>query len=218
MSEFENHTSKRAIGDVSLAAGRAATQMGWYRFAAENFASGNDVLDVGCGLGEGLKELRRKAKTAQGQEIDENLNGEGIIIGKIEQIKDKSFDVVISIDVVEHVPDDRNFVINLARIARKTLFLTTPLSALGREIWPYHIREYRPKELIDLVSDLGNVMYYKGTPSGSEIYPLKNMDFFWITDRLINNSITNIPFRAVQKLLPKKLRYNAHHAVKIDLA
>jgi len=207
---------KRKLGDVSLDAGRASTQMGWYEFIARELAPGQEVLDSGCGLGVGLREIQRTAKRATGQELDTDLKAEGILIGPLSEIPDKSFDVVVAVDVVEHVPDDQDFIDDLARIARRTVFVTTPLRVLGRELWPYHIREYRAQELLGMFRSEGRITYYQGTPTGSEIYLVKNMTFFGLEDRLINNSMSNVPFRALQKLLPKRLRYNAHHAVRLD--
>jgi SAM-dependent methyltransferase len=208
---------QRQIGDVSTDAGRAPTQIGWYRFAAQTIAHGRTVLDVGCGLGHGLAELRTTAATAMGQDLDPRLECNGIIIGDIDSIPDKSFDVVISIDVVEHVSEDAAFVRHLARVARYALFLTTPLSSYGRAIWPYHVREYRAKEFVNLMTPLGQLTYFIGSPSGTEIFRVRSMEYFWALDYLINSRIFNAPFRAAQKMLPHRLRYNAHQAVLIQL-
>jgi SAM-dependent methyltransferase len=207
----------RQTGDVTLQAGRAASQWGWYRYAAQHLAPGKSVLDAGCGLGVGLRELQQTASRAVGQELDPRLGREDVMITPLESIESKSFDVVVSIDVVEHVEDDAGFVRQLARIAREALFLTTPISARGKELWPYHVREYTPKALHELLQPLGRMEYFKGTPSGSEIYPVRNMAWFWAEDYAVNSPILNVPFRAAQKLLPRALRYNPHHGALIHL-
>jgi len=209
--------SARQVGDISVDAGRASTQIGWYRFAARQVTAGRTVIDIGCGLGTGLKELQATALKAVGQDLDPRLEREDIVISPIEDIPSKSYDVVVSVDVVEHVPEDSGFLRQLARIAKQAVFLTTPLSVLGREIWPYHIREYKAREFMALVAPVGRVTYYKGTPSGSEIYEVRNMQYFWMIDSLINSPLFNLPFRAGQKILPKRLRYNAHQAALIEL-
>ena len=43
------------------------------------------------------------------------------------------------------------------------------------------------------------------------------MAYFWTIDALINWPISNLPFRAAQKLMPRRLRYNAHHAVMVRI-
>jgi len=54
-SSRQNATYKKC-GDLTVGSGRASTQIGWYRFASE-FCVGQTVLDVGSGLGEGMKVL-----------------------------------------------------------------------------------------------------------------------------------------------------------------
>ncbi len=206
---------EKRTGDTSVQAGRAATQMGWYRFAARSIVPGCTVLDAGCGLGHGIAELRTSAADVVGQDLDSRLQGDGTIIGPIEEVPAKSYDIVVSVDVIEHVADDEAFVDELTRIARKAVFLTTPLAAYGRPLWPYHIREYRAQELLRLVRRFGEVTYFKGTPSGSEIFEVRSMACFRIVDALVNSPLSNRPFRAAQKLLPRRLRYNAHQAVLV---
>jgi SAM-dependent methyltransferase len=209
-------TAFREIGDVSVDAGRASSQMGWYRYAADHIVPGKTVLDVGCGLGNGLALLRETAKEARGQDLDPRLAQPGVIIGPPSEIPNRSYDVVVSIDVVEHVEDDTGFVRDLCRIARDTVFLTTPLSAYGRPLWPYHLREYRAREFIDLLTPLeAEMTYLIGNPSGDERYHPGR--FFWVLDGLMNNPATNILIRAAQKLLPRRLRFNAHQAAVLSL-
>jgi SAM-dependent methyltransferase len=203
----------REVGDVSVEAGRASSQMGWYRYAADNIVNGKTVLDVGCGLGSGLEALREAAKEAHGQDLDPRLKRDGVVIGPLSEIGDLSYDVVVCIDVVEHVEDDRGFIKELSRIARDALFLTTPLSCWGRKVWPYHVREYRAREFRGLLPD-GELTYMIGTPSGDERYEVRTR-WFSLLDRAINFPPTNLPVRAAQKLLPRRLRYNAHQAVLV---
>jgi methyltransferase family protein len=152
-----------------------------------------------------------------GQDLDPRLKRDDIIIAPIGAIPDKSYDVVVSIDVIEHVESDREFLRHLTRIAREAVFLTTPLSFLWREVWPYHIREYRAREFLELTQPFGRLTYYKGTPSGSEIYPVNAMRYFRALDRMMNSWIMQFPLRATQKLLPKRMRYNSHQAALIHL-
>jgi SAM-dependent methyltransferase len=213
-----NAKPAREVGDASVEAGRAASQMGWYRLAAKTIVPGRSVLDAGCGLGAELDELARTASQALGQELDPRLARDGVTIGPVEAIPDKSYDIVVSVDVVEHVPDDAAFIANLARIARIAVFVTTPLSFHGRPIWPYHIREYRASQFLHLLAPFGRLTYFIGSPSGSEIYPVRSMVYFNIIDGLVNSPVTNLPFRAFQKLLPKRLRYHAHQGALIHIA
>ena len=136
----------RKVGDESVRAGRGPSQLAWYEFAAP-LVTNKTVLDAGCGLGLGLDILKRSAKKVIGQDLDERLSHPNITITTLDKIADKSFDVVTSIDVVEHVEDDLDFVRQLARIAREFIFITTPNWTVTRCHWPYHVREYTPKQL-----------------------------------------------------------------------
>lgn len=179
---------------------------------------GRTVLDAGCGLGHGLGELRSTAAKAIGQDLDPRLKAEGILIGGLEELPAKSYDVVVSIDVIEHVGDDEAFLCHLSRIAKEMVFLTTPLSVHGRARWPYHVREYRAQEFLRIVRPFGDVTYYVGTSSGSQIFEVSHMAYFRLIDGLINSPLFNLPVRAAQKLLPRRLRYHAHQAALIRIA
>lgn len=208
--------SIRQVGDSSVEAGRGVGQMGWYRFAAQHVA-GHTVIDIGCGLGRGLALLRSVAKHASGQDLDPRLAADDVVIGPISQIADKQFDFVTCIDVVEHVNEDKQFVRDLVRIARRGVVMTTPLMVRGREIWPFHVREYTFDEFVKLCAPFGKCSFWKGTPSGDRYYPIDDVDRFKAMHRLLNNALTNVPVRAVQKLLPERSRNLAHQAVVITL-
>jgi 2-polyprenyl-3-methyl-5-hydroxy-6-metoxy-1,4-benzoquinol methylase len=100
----------RQCGDEHVLKGRKPLQMGWYELAS-SLVQGKAALDVGCGSGEGLMLLAEKADRATGLDIDERLNREGleICIQDISLLPNESFDVVVCIDVIEHVEDDRAF-------------------------------------------------------------------------------------------------------------
>ena len=81
------------------------------------------VLDVGCGLGKGTDILRRTALNADGQDLDSQLSAIGAISKPLAEFPEKSYDIVVSIEVVEHVEDPKEFILQLARIARKGFFV-----------------------------------------------------------------------------------------------
>lgn len=131
----------RPVGDESVRAGRVPTQMGWYDFA-RRFVKGKAVLDVGCGTGSGLQVLRKDAARAEGQDLDPRLAGPGVHIGTLEEIPDNSFDVITSIDVIEHVEDVDGYLGQLSRIARNGFFLSTPNCSYKR----WEPSQSRPRE------------------------------------------------------------------------
>lgn len=213
-----NHESVRPCGDTSVAAGRMPGQLPWYQFVAENIAKGKQVLDVGCGLGAGLEILERTAREVVGQDVDPRLESERIVIRDLAEFDDNSYEVVTCIDVLEHVEDDLNFVGQLARVASERIFLTTPNWTASRCKWRYHIREYTPRQLSQLLSPLGNVCPFKGTSSGDLVYPVKHP----LAYNLVNDARAWWPTAFITKcariILPDSMRIHSHIAVLVDIA
>lgn len=209
--------SHRTTGDESIDAGRGLGQMGWYQYAADHLVAGKTVLDVGCGLGGGLELLAQHARDARGQDLDPRLASPRVTIGAVEDIPSKSVDVITCVDVIEHVEEDAAFVRELGRIARETVFVSTPNWTVSRCAWPYHIREYTPRELRRLLSSIGTVAMRKGVPDGYRSWPATD----WSYD-LMNDARTWPPTgfltRCVSRVLPPALRLMAHHAAIVRVA
>lgn len=58
-----------------------------------------------------------------------------------------SFDAVVAISVIEHVPDDHIFFSDMLYVARKCVFLSTDLSKTGEVFSEHHLRTYTPEAL-----------------------------------------------------------------------
>jgi ubiquinone/menaquinone biosynthesis C-methylase UbiE len=77
-------------------------------------------------------------------------------------ISDNQFDVVVSFETIEHLPNVEAYLDEMARILRPggTFLVSTPdrriVSTMhffqGHPANPYHVREYTGRELIDLLS------------------------------------------------------------------
>jgi SAM-dependent methyltransferase len=209
--------SVRTVGDESVDAGRGPGQLAWYRFAAQ-FTAGRSVLDAGCGLGLGLDILGRSARDARGQDLDPRLARDRVHIGDLDTLPSKSFDLVVSIDVVEHVEDDARFVRQLARIARQAIFLTTPNWTITRCTWPYHLREYTPREFCNLLSPLGRVRLFKGNGAGTSIYPVNHVNAYFLLNDARAFAPTDFATRCVSRfLLPPAARLHSHNAALVEL-
>ena len=151
---FNNRTfppvreNRKCGWDGSVETGRESAQMGWYFNIAGLLYPEGTVLDVGCGLGEGLDTLLKMGIDAQGIDIDPKLEGRSnfISIKNINEVDDRSFDHVLCIDVIEHVLDDMTFFRNLVRVARKSLYITTPNRAIFNVENECHCREYTHRE------------------------------------------------------------------------
>jgi 2-polyprenyl-3-methyl-5-hydroxy-6-metoxy-1,4-benzoquinol methylase len=207
----------RTCGDADVEAGRGPGQLGWYQFAGA-FVRGKEVLDVGCGLGHGLRILAASARRAEGQDLDSRLAAPGVRIGPLTEVAAKSFDVVVSIDVIEHVDDPSAFLGQLVRVAREGIFLSTPNWTASRCRWPFHLREYTPREFELLLAPFGTVTLFKGTPDGRVVHPVGSRFGYYLFNDLRNWPPSAIPTRCLNYLLPSRFKIHSHNAAWMRLA
>lgn len=212
-----NEVVARTCGDESPEAGRKPTQQEWYQYALR-FVESRSVLDAGCGLGHGLDILRTRAARAEGQDLDTRLSREDVRIVELRDIPSKSYDVVTSIDVIEHVENPLDFVAHLARIAREGMFLTTPNWTASRCEWPYHLREYTPREFFNLLRGAGHVTLFKGSTSGSVIHPVQFPKAYFLLNGLRNLGPTAFFTRCVNRLLPSRFKIHSSNAAWVKVA
>lgn len=206
----------RTCGDEAVDAGRGPGQLPWYEFATQ-FVANASVLDVGTGLGKGLPILQRTAASVRGQDVDQRLETENVFVGPLAAVSSKSVDVVTCFDVIEHVEDDHSFVAELARIARRTLILTTPNWTASRCKWPYHIREYTPQQFESLLANVGRVVLYKGTPDGMRVFPIRCKRLWFAFNQCRNQRLSSAVTRAVNNLVPDSWRIHSHLAARVEL-
>lgn len=145
-----------------------------YHFLLQYVPDGARVLDIACGSGMGSNLLARKASLVIGADYIEDYlvrarerypesdrlrfvagDGQSFVWDGGE-----SFDVVVSLHTLEHVPDDRAMINSLAANLKPggLLIMEVPLLSrrpLGRPINPYHIREYTLDGAQDLVTSAG---------------------------------------------------------------
>ena len=109
-------------------------------------ANVNSILEVGSGTGAVLDELSRRmpGKQFTGIEIGDTrskavtLPGGAQIHGydgKTIPYPDRSFDLVYASHVLEHVTDERGFLYELRRVARRAVYVEVPLELHARTSW-----------------------------------------------------------------------------------
>ena len=159
-----------------------------YRWAA-GFAAGKRVLDLACGSGYGSAVLRaggaRRVVSADRSaeaffEAKAPGSGAGTLVGSLADasrlpFRDRSFDLYVSFETIEHVADDRAVVREARRVlAPGGLFLcSTPerrVISPGRTLEarpenPWHVREYaRPEFEALLTAAFSEVTWLGQTP------------------------------------------------------
>ena len=147
-----------------------------YKFASQ-YAQGR-VLDFACGvgygsevllaMGEGIKEIVGvdiDARSIEYARTTYDFPQTNFFVGEanddrvIENLG--KFDTIISMETVEHIKDDYQFVNNLKKLLKDngTLVISTPFGQ-GRDKEcsnPYHYRQYTEEEFRDLLSPFSDV-------------------------------------------------------------
>jgi ubiquinone/menaquinone biosynthesis C-methylase UbiE len=181
----------------------------WYQLVREKIDSVQDlrVLEVACGRGGFVRELARAgadvtgcdfsmSALAVGQAKIRSLNGStraALIQGNAESLPfaSESFDMVVSCETIEHVPDVLTALREMWRVARPgaKLFLTTPNYAnlMGlydlyarvrhpnrRDDQPFDRRQWIP-QIRNYVSAAGwKIIHSDGTVHQLPIFPGRN--------------------------------------------
>jgi O-antigen biosynthesis protein len=146
-----------------------------YRFAA-GLVTGRRVADIACGTGYGTRMLSQAgANSVLGMDLSEDavnasktLNHDPKVSYEVADaqmltaISDNEFDVVVSFETIEHLPDVEAYLAEMARIVQPggIFVVSTPdrrLSSVmhcfrGRPSNPHHIREYTEPELLERIS------------------------------------------------------------------
>ncbi len=158
---------------------RVPVQEAAYRLAADRYLKPDDsILDVGFGLGYGLKIMAGAGRQLTGVEIDHRavtdflqrqaasipgLQSAQVYDGLQFPFADQAFDVVVCVDVIEHVPDERALLLEMLRVARRLVLVSTPnrrpefTRPNGRPRNPWHFREWTFEEFDQILSRLSGV-------------------------------------------------------------
>jgi SAM-dependent methyltransferase len=135
-----------------------------YRWAATQ-AAGRSVLDAGCGEGYGARLLAAHAARVLGADREEaiaiaqaryrepRLAFRAIDLMALPTLGER-FDLVVSFQVIEHLPDPTGFLRALRACTAPggTLVVTTPNRLMSVSENPYHLREWTAPELLELAA------------------------------------------------------------------
>ena len=153
-----------------------------YRWVAGLGVGAERVLDAGCGEGYGAELLRTSLDStvhaldydhATLQHLRRTYPAVGCVRGNLVQqgLRDDSYDLVVSMQTIEHLWDQPAFVSECARVLRPggTLVLSTP----NRLTFPpgnlYHTRELTAAELVSLIEPRLDVEQVLGLRHGPRL-------------------------------------------------
>jgi len=160
------------------------------RFASRH--AGQSILDLGCGYGAYSLALREQGRQCVGCDINldylKTASSAGLPVVAADgglPFPDKSFDTVLLLEVVEHVPGIESLLKDAFRVARKNVLVTVPNSedlellksndvTYGHMLSSDHVHFFDPAGLTQLLRSYGaTVQVERGDP----IYP------FWFLSR-----------------------------------
>jgi 2-polyprenyl-3-methyl-5-hydroxy-6-metoxy-1,4-benzoquinol methylase len=189
-----------------------------YVFAGR-YVAGKEVLDIACGSGVGTDYLRRAgAMSCYGIDIDTRAieyakaaysrclfaQGDALHIA----LPNNSVDVVVSFETIEHISDNRKFLLECKRVLRPSglLLCSTPNRGLYR--WlpknPYHVREFTAQEFGSLLSEhFGEVALFSQATSIFPLYLARHL-----TARMLDRLRLK---RLARKIIPRRISPDMRH-------
>jgi SAM-dependent methyltransferase len=127
------------------------------------------ILEIGCGTGHNLEMIGRYG-ALEAVELDDDARalaskrlGRPVRAGKLPDIADeigRTFDLVTLLDVLEHIPDDREALAAIVRLMKPggKLLLTVPANPWmwsAHDTVHHHHRRYRKREIAALAREAG---------------------------------------------------------------
>lgn len=180
-----------------------------YNFASQ-FVPGKKVLDMACGTGYGAKLLKLSGSSyVLGIDISSETikfaksrcktHGLGFIISSADNVsvKDKSFDLIISFETIEHLNKYLDYLKEIKRLLKDDgLFIISTPNKKFSVPNPYHVHEFYLKEFRELLSGhFQNVDFY-------------GQDYQTFKKRIIRTIISLIPRGIRKRMFSKKVRDN----------
>lgn len=203
--------------------------------AAKPWISGS-LLEIGCGEGRGVEQLLPLAESYIGLdkigEVIDMLRSKfpGVdfrqaVIPPFTRFEDNSYDTIVSFQVIEHIPNDRLFLQEIYRMLKpggKAIISTPNIThTLSRN--PWHEREYKPQELIDLVAGIFDRVEAKGIGGNEKVWAyheanrksvqkIMRFDIFDLQHKL-PASVLRMPYEILNRMNRNKLHKQQGRAV-----
>jgi len=171
-----------------------------------------DVLEIGCGEGYGLDYIYKNASSVtvidKSKSVLDKIKKKypkTIILNQkvppLNNLKDNSFDIVISFQVIEHIKDANLFIEEIFRVLKPNgkAYITTPNSNKTIARNPWHHKEYNYTEINDLIKN--NFVNY----SISGIQGNKKTDVYYIKNKQSVERILRLDVFKIQYKIPALL-------------
>lgn len=184
-----------------------------YEFSKTKISKESYVLEVGCGEGYGTNLLSQHVSKIIGLDVckdtiehaSEKYKSNNLIFEKYDGTNipypDETFDVVISFQVIEHIQDDLNYISETYRVLKKGgLFICTTINKSSEKLsTPFHVREYYPCELENILKTKFSDVFLWGIRGNEEVQKIEK--------KRIKRGIIKISFDLFKKLIPKQIKY-----------
>ncbi len=141
------------------------------------------VLELGCGWGRGVEKLIRACDHFTGLDKNEPLIRalqekypdhyfNTADLPYLNEFADNTFDYVVTFQVIEHIHDDHKFLQEAHRVLKPggKILLTTVNKDYSLSRNPWHIREYRTKELKTLMKKYFRELDAKGVDGNNKVW------------------------------------------------
>lgn len=137
-----------------------------YRFAAR-FAGQGRVLDCACGVGYGTHFLAQEG-TAEllGVDVDQTAINYAQANYAADRVRflcsdgatlaESSFDTIVSLETIEHVPDPEKLIDNFAKLLKPggTLVASVPVTP-STDVNPYHLHDFTARSFRKMFTERG---------------------------------------------------------------
>lgn len=163
-----------------------------YIFARNYIKYDYNVLDAGCGIGYGSKYIAEKAKNVVGIDINSYAidfankffpaNNLVFEVKNLDRLnKYQKFDVIVCFEMIEHVCNPLDIVSSIYDALKDEgkIICSVPnenVFKFKKENNPYHIRHFKPNELVAMLVDVGfkNIKVFFQYPQFNfEVLPFK---------------------------------------------
>jgi len=194
-----------------------------------------NLLEVGCGEGRGVAWLTPKVEKFSAIDkiatVVEGLKKKfpqgNFVSGNIPPLPydDKTFDCVVSFQVIEHIKDDNLYLKEISRVLKPGGFalISTPNRPMSLSRNPWHEREYTADELTSLAKKYFTNVEMKGIAGNEKVMQyyernkksvdkMMRWDIFDLQHKL-PASILRMPYEMLNRLNRNKLKEAADELV-----